>query len=85
MKRTTKNRYEGERCTNCDTGILQYRVKRNTWMYKVGNVTVDQPGHWCNKCPDGVLSGEDIEVTRVEFDRQLKELKAKFTESQDED
>ncbi|HQW57637.1 MAG TPA: type II toxin-antitoxin system MqsA family antitoxin [Gammaproteobacteria bacterium] len=61
------------KCPACGKGNLLKKVKSQMFTYKGSSIMLEQPGLWCNQCDDGILSGQDIEVTEKSFE----EFKAK--------
>lgn len=67
-----KTRPAARRCHDCG-GILIRDTRPFEFAYKGESITVDQPGWYCRKCGEGVLTGDDIAVT----DPAFMELKAR--------
>lgn len=51
------------KCPHCSSGYLSFGVKQQTHRYKSDTFVVNQPGEWCDSCPEGVLSGNHIKAT----------------------
>ena len=53
-------------CPECG-GPLKRETRKIEYTRKGKSVTVDQPGSWCQVCPDeGILEPEDLAATREE-------------------
>lgn len=64
-------------CPACLQGRLERRSKRLTDIYRGYSRTYLQPGEWCERCGEGILSGKDALATqerllawRTEVDKQ---------------
>lgn len=51
-------------CPVCFEGHLEHKAKRIISYYKGQSITYLQPGNWCSRCGEGVLSGSDVLVTQ---------------------
>lgn len=56
-----------KKCLFCKKGVLVRRAVKETFKYKGYSLRLDQPGEYCNFCREGILSGEDLKVTRKEL------------------
>jgi len=46
---------------------LERRTVRETYTYKGHELQVDQPGEFCNRCDEGIITGKDMKVTEQAF------------------
>lgn len=84
------------KCPHCKSGYLSFGFKSQIHTYKSNTFTVNQPGDWCDNCPEGVLSGADIKATcqeirdiqasidRLLTSRQIKEIRNRLGLTQKE-
>lgn len=49
-------------CPECGGSLLQ-ETRKTSYTYKDQTIEVDQPGNWCQKCGEGVLSLADMKST----------------------
>lgn len=51
------------KCPVCEKGILDRKKIKETYTYKGHSIGIEQPGEWCNRCNEGVLTTTDIKTT----------------------
>lgn len=51
-------------CPICFEGRLERKSKRITSHYKGQSITYLQPGGWCDRCDEGMLTGSDALATQ---------------------
>ena len=54
-------------CPICFEGRLERGLKRVTSTYRGHAITYAQPGEWCNRCEEGILTGADMLATRAKL------------------
>lgn len=61
------------RCSACGKGELEKKKKLQVFTYKDKSIELQQPGLWCNRCEEGILTAKDMAATEKAFE----EFKAK--------
>jgi len=56
-----------EHCPLCGEKNYYHQIKPMRLTYKGQNITVDQPGYWCNSCDEAVIGGKDLKATQKEL------------------
>ena len=51
----------------CGQGVLEHRTVRETYTYKGHDLEVDQPGEFCNRCDEGIITGKDMKASEQAF------------------
>lgn len=54
-------------CAKCGCDRVFRTVRAQTYGYKGRSLTLDQPGSWCPRCGEGVLTAEDVNATENSF------------------
>ena len=54
-------------CPLCASGTLQRRSRKQTFRYKGQAFKYDQPGDWCAKCGEGILSNSDLKAVELQL------------------
>ncbi len=62
-------------CQICFEGKTKQEVKQETHNFKGYEITVNQPGLWCDTCNEAILSGSDLKSTREELEIFYAEVK----------
>lgn len=55
------------RCPFCGQGVLEHRTVRETYTYQGHDLEVDQPGEFCNRCDEGIITGKDMKASEQAF------------------
>ena len=63
-----------EYCPFCGEKSYAHCIKPMTLTYKSQQISVNQPGYWCNHCGEGIIGGTDRKQTQ----KELQELRAKI-------
>jgi HTH-type transcriptional regulator / antitoxin MqsA len=66
-------------CPVCSAANLCYKVQESRFDYRGETLTYRQPGAWCSKCGEAVLSGEDIAATEnllIDYMKQVDRAQA---------
>lgn len=68
------NKIKIENCPFCGKKSYYHQTKLMTLYYRSLPITVKQPGYWCDKCGEGVISGDDRKATQ----KELQSLRSKI-------
>ena len=65
-------------CLSC-AGVMVRDTRMTTFDYRDQSIILEQPGWYCTRCPESIVSGEDMEATegaflafKAEVDGELK-------------
>lgn len=61
-----------KKCSFCETGKLERKTKKLTFVYKGHSIDLEQPGQHCDSCGEGIVDSFDIRVT----EKQLHDFRA---------
>jgi putative zinc finger/helix-turn-helix YgiT family protein len=63
-----------KKCPFCKKGELARKDILQTFNYKGNKIKLPQPGEYCNKCREGIISGADIKLN----EKQIHDWQAKI-------
>ncbi len=63
-----------KKCPFCEEGVLERKIIRESFTYKGRTMDVEQPGEWCDRCEEGILSNADIKAA----EKRLHDFRAKI-------
>jgi len=52
-----------KKCPVCKKGKLERKKIKETYTYKGQSIDIEQPGEWCDRCKEGILTSADIKTT----------------------
>ena len=67
-------KWNEKKCPSCGKGTLEHRVKKTAFCYRGKHFEYDQPGSWCDHCPEGVLTGDEVAGTEPLLDAFMKQV-----------
>lgn len=70
LKMMTHSKY----CPLCQQGTLIRDTRPQIYKYQGYEITIEQPGDYCDHCGEAILSGEDLRAT----EKQLNDFQARI-------
>ena len=67
-------RWNKKTCPSCGMGTLDHMVKKTSFEYRCKHLEYEQLGSWCDHCPEGVLTGDEVAGTELLLDSFMKQV-----------
>src|SRR5690242_11697361 len=66
--------WTGKTCPECFEGTLKHGIKKTRFEYRGKALEYDQAGAWCNRCYEGVMTGNEALSTEARLDEFISRV-----------
>ena len=66
--------FSGTRCPECGVGTLMHGDKTAHFGYRGQTLAYVQPGAWCDRCGEGIVTGAEAAATDAQLDDFMRRV-----------